>query len=355
MEKLSIRLARHVRDIYPPGAMKWDYDHGMVIQAVLLADPSAYDWAYAHYDPFIRPDGSIKGYWEGKFSLDAVNPGRNLFTFYRKSGEERFRKAADLLHDQLVNQPRTKNGVYWHKGIYPWQVWLDGLYMAQPFAAQYARFSGDREAFDDIVKQFRTVYEVMRDPETGLLYHAWDESRGMRWSDLKTGLSPHFWGRAMGWYCVALADVYELLPEDHPGRGTLRAILKSTADALLQYQDAESGMWYQILDEGKREGNYLETSCSAMFAFSLLKGHRLGMLPESLYQEKGLKAWKGIRDRFLGPDLVLGGIVKVGGLGGNPYRDGSFAYYISEPIHPDDWKGVGPFIFSTLEAERIDV
>lgn len=351
-ELLSLQMARHVEAIYHPGMMKWHYEHGLVIMACLEADPSCYDWAYALYDPMIKEDGSIATYREGEFNLDQINAGRNLFTFYKRSGEERFLLAAQRLHEQLQHQPRTKSGVFWHKEIYPWQIWLDGLYMEGPFSAEYDQLTNDEKGQDDIVNQLKVTYETLKDEKTGLLYHAYDESRGMRWSDPKTGLSPHFWGRAMGWYCMACLDVLDYLPAESEGTETIKGIIKQLVPAFLNYQDKETGMWYQILDEGGRKGNYLETSATSMFVYTLLKAARKGIIAKQPATQAAQKAFDGMKQKYLNKDLTLGGICSVAGLGGNPCRDGSFDYYISEKVATDDFKGVGPFILACLEIEH---
>ena len=357
-EHLSIEMAESVRRRYRPGMMKWHYEHGLVLYASLAAaalhgDDSFYPWVYSMYDPMISPDGDILSYRKGEYNLDQINAGRTLYTLLDRSGEERFGKAIELLHSQLETQPRCKCGVYWHKEIYPWQIWLDGLYMEGPFKAEHAARSGNTEALSDIVRQCITVFEIMRDEKTGLLYHCYDESRGMKWSNDKTGLSPHFWSRSIGWYLMALMDILDFLPEGFDGREKLISIIKELSLSVLSFQSDE-GMWYQVTDEGGRYGNYLETSSSSMFAYSFLKGARLGYL-DSSFINPALKAIDEMKRRYLnkdGDDYHLGGICSVAGLGGNPYRDGSFAYYISEPVKEDDFKGVGPFILACTEMER---
>ncbi len=358
---LSRRMADSVISRYRPGMMRWHYEHGLVIMASMrvgeiAGDPSYYDWGYSMYDPLIANDGTIATYREGEFNLDQINAGRNLFSFYKNSGEDRFKLAADRLKSQLKHQPRTLAGPYWHKEIYPWQIWLDGLYMQGPFNAEYSAVFGDDGSFDDICSQLFVTYEKLLDPKTGLLYHAWDESRGQRWSNIETGCSPHFWGRAIGWYCMAILDVLDYLPESHAGIPKLKSILKKLLPSVLKFQDP-SGMWWQVVDEADREGNYLETSASSMFCYSLFKASRLGILddPETCVAaaRKGMRA---IRDKYLreepSGELHLGGICSVAGLGGNPYRDGTFRYYILEPVVEDDFKGVGPFILACTEEER---
>ena len=355
---LSLRMAKSVEERYRPGMMLWHYEHGLVLYASLRAadihgDKSIYPWVYAMYDRLIGNDGSIATYREGEYNLDQINAGKTLFALADKSGEKRFEAAADKLHHQLLNHPRCKCGVFWHKEIYPWQIWLDGLYMEGPFTAEYAVRHSDNTALMDIIEQLKVTYSLLRDPETGLLYHAYDESRGMRWSDERTGCSPHFWSRSIGWYLMAVVDVLDFLPEACQSRAELVAIAKELSAAVLRFQD-ESGMWWQVTDEGTRNGNYLETSGSAMFAYAFYKGVRKGYL-EASFLPYAKKALDGIKDRYLKEDedgfLHLGGICSVAGLGGNPYRDGSFRYYISEKIRVDDFKGVGPFILACTEDE----
>ena len=356
---LSMRMAKSVEKRYRPGMMKWHYEHGLVLYASLAAarlhgDDTVYPWVYSMYDPMIAPDGAIATYRKGEYNLDQINAGRALFELYDRSGEERFMLAADLLRSQLETHPRCKCGVYWHKEIYPWQIWLDGLYMEGPFNAEYAMHHKDEREADDVVRQLITTYEAMRDGRTGLLYHCYDESRGMKWSDDETGLSPHFWSRSIGWYLMAAIDILDYLPASHEGRGDIIRIIKELSSAVLAFQSG-SGMWYQVTDEGGRVGNYLETSGTSMFAYSFLKGARLGYLDDS-FIAPALKAIEGTKERYLTEDadgeLHLGGICSVAGLGGNPYRDGSFAYYISEKVVKDDFKGVGPFMLACTEAER---
>ena len=264
------------------------------------------------------------------------------------------------LYAQLQKHPRTKTGGFWHKQIYPRQLWLDGLYMGQPFYLDYANnfLTGkdQKKAYDDIAKQLLTVGKKTYDPATGLYRHAWDETKSMFWADKKTGQSQHAWGRAMGWYIWAIVDVLENLPQDHKSRPELVTLLKSVADGLVKYQDPETGLWYQVLDEPGREGNYLEATCAAMFSYNLLRANRLGLLDDS-YRAAGEKAYQGILENFITTDedgtINLTQCCQVAGLGGgnNERRNGTFEYYISEPIRENDGKGVGPFILASLEME----
>lgn len=358
---LSLAIAKSVESYYRPGMMLWHYEHGLVLYASLKSaafheDESVYPWVYSMYDRLIAEDGTIATYREGEFNLDQINAGRALFPLYDKSGEERFIKACDKLRGQLVRQPRTKSGVYWHKEIYPWQIWLDGLYMQGPFNAEYAMRHNDGDELDDVINQLVITYNTLKDSRTGLLYHAYDESRGQRWSDINTGLSPHFWSRSIGWFCMALLDVLDYTPAGNRRRGELEDIIRKLAPSVAAFQ-SESGMWYQVPDCQDSVGNYLETSGSAMFAYFYYKGVRTGILGEK-YIENARRAVDGIKRIYLTRDengiYHLDGICSVAGLGGNPYRDGSLKYYFLEPQKRDDFKGVGPFILALLESEMAE-
>jgi unsaturated rhamnogalacturonyl hydrolase len=300
-------------------------------------------------DKYVTEDGTIKGYKTDAHSLDDIEMGRAVLLLYRTTNQPKYQKAAKFLHDQLAEQPRTASGGYWHKQIYPNQMWLDGAYMAEPFRAAYAATFREPEDFDDIAKQLLFMDTKMRDPKTGLLRHGWDESKQMKWADTTTGLSPEVWARAMGWYAMALVDVLDWMPADHPQRTALVAALKRTAAAVVAYQDKETGLWWQVMDKGGKPGNYTEASASSMFVYALAKGVRMGYLPQS-YETNARRGWDGIQKAFVstGPDgsMVLNGTVKVGGLGGTPYRSGTFDYYVGEKMIANDAKGVGAFLLA---------
>jgi unsaturated rhamnogalacturonyl hydrolase len=338
--------------------VKWQYDVAMLGQAIARLD--TVDEKYANYlkdymDYFVQDDGQIRIYRQSDYNLDNINPARGLFTLYRYTGEEKYREAIGQFIEQLAHQPRTRSDGFWHKKIYPWQMWLDGIYMSSPFMAEYAATFNQPAWFDTVVHQITLIHSKTYDPATGLLYHAWDESREQKWADPETGVSPHFWGRAIGWYMMALVDVLEFLPEDHPGYGQLTGILDSLSHALLKFRDETGGLWYQVVDMGGREGNYLETSCSAMFTYAFAKGARLGALPAELRGIAGdcfdsMVDYCIITDEDGLPTLkyTCGGA----GLGGNPYRDGSYEYYIGEKTRDNDPKGVAPFIMAAIELGR---
>jgi unsaturated rhamnogalacturonyl hydrolase len=346
-------------EIQPGRSEKWSYDQGVVLKGIEgvwlnTADGKYFRFIQQSIDRFVRDDGTIRTYEINEYNIDHINNGKILLLLYNVTGQEKYRKAAALLREQLKTHPRTSEGGFWHKQIYPTQMWLDGLYMGEPFYAEYAATFHEDAAFDDIAKQFVLMEIHSRDAKTGLLFHAWDESRKQRWANPTTGRSPNFWGRAMGWYAMALVDTLDYFPQNHPQRGALIGILKRLAVAVQQYQDPKSGLWYEVLDKGNAKGNYLEASVACMFTYALAKGVRKGYLPGS-YLRVAQKGYRGIVSRFIKTDpagqVNLEGTVSVGGLGGNPYRDGSYEYYLSEKIVTNDPKGVGAFLMASNEME----
>lgn len=319
------------------------------------ADARFYNYMKSAVDELVTADGAIPTYKPEENQLDSILMGRQLLRLYGVTQDKRYLTAATLLYDQLQKQPRTPSGGFWHKQRYPNKMWLDGLYMAEPFYAEYASISHQPEKLADVTHQFALVAEHMRDAKTGLLYHGWDESKEQRWADKKTGLSPEIWGRAMGWYMMALVDTLDYYPADDAGRKQLLAILGEEAAALVRVQDAKTGLWYEVLDKGTAKGNYLESSASCMFVYALAKGVRRGYLPEH-YIANAERGYKGILAKFIevgpGDDVSVASTMKVGGLGGDPYRDGTYAYYLSEKVVANDPKGVGPFIMAATEMEN---
>ena len=356
----SVRMADSLiagRSLLSP---RWHYEPGLALLALSrvwahTGEQRFYDSVVRNLEAFVHSDGSIRTYRLEEYNLDQINEGRLLFFLHETTGEERYKLAAFLLREQLQSHPRTSAGGFWHKQIYPQQMWLDGIYMASPFYAEFARRFDEPDSFDDVAKQIVVMEEHARDPSTGLLYHAWDESRSQRWANPKTGCSPNFWGRAVGWYIMAIADVLDHFPPAHPQRERLLSIFRTTADAIVRFQDSSSGVWYQVLDQGDRPGNYLESSASCMFVYTLAKGVRMGYLgPEHLTAAR--RGHEGILAEFVSVDahglVNLDGICAVAGLGGKPYRDGSYEYYVSEKTIANEYKGVGPFILASLELER---
>lgn len=354
-------------DGIPEGKVKWNYTTGLELLAIMDAArehqrPDFYDYAARYYDTMVRPDGSILTYSKAKYNLDHICPGRPLFEIYERTGEERYLAAMDTLYRQIKEQPRTPEGGYWHKKIYPNQMWMDGLYMAEPFHAEFInRFVATRspeliaELQREIVHQFTTIAKYTYDPATELFRHAWDSSHEMFWCDKTTGQSAHAWGRGLGWYTVALVETLELLGEGAEGREALLEILNHIFKTLPRYADPKTGMWYQVLDCPEREGNYQEATCSIMFIYAQLKGARLGYLPKDELK-RGRQNYERFVERFMRQNedgtISMIDCCAVGGLGGKQMRDGSFDYYLSEPIIENDCKGVGPFIWASMEYER---
>jgi len=341
-------------------AAKWRYDQGVILKGIEglwkeTGDVKWFNYIRQSMDFYVKEDGSIRGYRPDEYNIDHVNNGKLLLLLYRVTNKEKYKKAADHLRDQLRTHPRTSEGGFWHKKIYPYQMWLDGLYMGQPFYAEYANVFGEDTAFNDIARQFILMERYARDPKTGLLYHGWDESRQQKWADKTTGLSPNIWGRALGWFGMAMVDVLDHFPENHFGRDSIIKILNRFAKAVVNVQDAKTGLWYDVPNKPKEPKNYFEASASSMLVYTLAKGVRKGYLPAS-YLGYAKKGYNGILKQFIKSEkgqTSLYGTVAVSGLGGNPYRDGSFEYYISEPVIVNDPKGMGAFIQAAVEMEMM--
>lgn len=341
----------------------WNYEDGCVLIGLLALyratdDSYYYDMLKRFIDRYIDEDGNIRCYEMEQYNLDFIPTGRVLFELYAHTGEEKYRTAIETLEGQLRRQPRTECGSFWHKAIYPYQVWLDGLYMGLPFYTAYEVQFDNGELLDDVMRQFRNVRAHLYDEKTGLYFHAWDESRKAFWADPQTGLSPNIWLRALGWYLMALADVYELFPARRTeDRQELAALWREAIDGMLRWQDADSGLFYQLPALPDAPGNYLETSGSLMVAYSLLKGVRLGVLHGEEYRRRSEQILLGIALRqftFHNNQLSLGGMCKGAGLGpeGNLRRDGSVAYYLSEDVVADEQKGTGVCMMAYAEYLR---
>jgi unsaturated rhamnogalacturonyl hydrolase len=336
---------------------QWNYVDGCMMTALWELYTQTWDERLAVFvrrflDYYIDDTGTPLGYKLEDYNLDCINGGRVLFDIYASTGNEKYKRAIDLLRRQLVEQPRTKEGSFWHKLIYPNQVWLDGLYMAQVFAVRWALGYGGRPELGDIARQFATVRARLWMPEKALYCHGYDETREIFWAEQATGRSKNVWLRAVGWFLAALADVLGYWQNP-----ALAAHLKEAAEGLLPHMDKATGMFYQVVDAGSRSGNYLETSGSAMAAYAFLKGARLGALPEE-YRAHGRRVFEGICERRLSvreDGLNLSGICLVAGLGpeGNTRRDGTFEYYVSEPVVENDAKGVAPFLMCYTEIMRL--
>ena len=339
----------------------WNYIDGCMLTALMemariTGEEHYSDFVRECIDHFVTEEGEIRTFKPDDCNLDDINEGRVLFELYERTGKEKYRKAARRLREQLEKQPRTEEGNFWHKAIYPNQVWLDGIYMAQPFYALYEKHFGSGDCADS-VGQIKNVRAKMFSEEKGLYYHGYDASRSAFWADPVTGCSKNFWLRSLGWFAVALADLLDILP-DGAQKDSLAAIFTELMDSIARYADAETGLYWQVPDQGGREGNYLETSGSAMMAYAMLKGARLGYLDKA-YAAKGRKTFNGIVEKYLtfteDGELDLGGICLVAGLGPetNRRRDGSYEYYISEPVVNNDAKGVAPFVLAYTEIKRL--
>lgn len=366
-QKWSQELANTVMRTWPDSfllegdkAAKWRYDQGVILKGMegiwrSTGDQKWFDYIRKSMDVYVQEDGTIRGYRHDEYNIDHINNGRVLLFLYRETGKEKYRKAAQLLRGQLTTHPRTSEGGFWHKKIYPWQMWLDGLYMGEPFYAEYAKLFQEDTAFNDITRQFILMERHARDPKTGLLYHGWDESKQQKWADKTTGRSPHVWGRALGWYGMAMVDVLDHFPQKHLGRDSITRILNRFVKAIVSVQDAKTGLWYDIVDKPKEPKNYFEASASSMLVYTLAKAVRKGYIPAS-YLTYAKKGYNGILKQFIKTEngqVNLHGTVSVSGLGGNPYRDGSFSYYMSEPVIVNDPKGMGAFIHAAVEMEML--
>lgn len=365
-KKWSERMALTLMKKYPQAYMiddkaepKWDYVHGlnMIAFEELYAKTKNQlyiDYVKGYADSTIDSEGKIPSYKFENYNIDMIIAGHHLFDLYAKTKDAKYLTALKTLRLQLEKQPRTSEGGFWHKKIYPNQMWLDGLYMGSPFYARYNTTFEKGDKLDDVAHQFELIQKHLLDKKTGLLYHGWDESRKMAWSNPQTGTSPNFWSRSLGWYAMALVDVLDYFPANHPKRAELISYLNSLSAALVKYQD-KSGLWYQVTDQGNRDGNYLEASGSAMFAYAFAKGANKGYLPKE-YKTIANKAFDGLVNDLVkvSPEgyVTLTNVCAVAGLGGNPFRDGSFEYYVNEKMKDNDPKGTGPFILAALQLDR---
>ena len=358
---------------------RWSYVMGIELEAMLdtylkYGGDDIRKYCQLYTDTMINTKGEIRTYKLEDYNLDQIRTGHFVARMYEKYPEAKNLAAMKTLMKQLDKQPRTKEGVYWHKAIYAYQVWLDGIFMGLPYRCLTARMllkpKKAQRIYDDAVNQISKTYERTLDPKTGLNRHAWDETHEMFWADKETGLSQHCWGRAQGWYTMALIELLDAMPEDYERRGEVIELLRKDLDAVIKWQDKETGLWYQVMDQPGRKGNYLESTCSSMFAYVLMKATNKGYLGEK-YLLAGKKAYKGILKNFIRVNadktISLTNCCAVAGLGPgmseavkkaapnvkeNKRRDGSYDYYLSEPVRDNDAKGVGPFIWASLEYEK---
>lgn len=362
----GIRFAESERSRCPEA---WQLDHGTRLffgyaqgvgcKAMLdvwreTGDDDWLQYVVTWADSLIADDGAIHLYTPETYNLDFVNSGKVLFDVLKATGDEKYRRAMKVLIKQLTNHPRTCDGGYWHKLCYQHQMWLDGIYMASPFMAQYGATFSQEEWIDEAARQVTLCHDHTFDPATGLYHHAWDESRRQRWADPQTGCSPCFWGRSIGWYFMALVDCLDFIPKDHEGYGRIVGYIRSLAEVLPRYAD-EDGLWYQVIDCRQREGNYAEASVTSQFFYAYAKAVNKGYLDAS-YLAVAQKAYEGLKKRLIVENadgtLSMTQCCAVGGLGGNPYRDGSYDYYIHEKIRDNDAKATGPFIMGCLQLAK---
>lgn len=342
---------------------KWDYTHGLVAQAILATYQATQDTSLLRYvdefaDSFVNEDGSILTYKTTTYSLDHLNGGKFLLDYYEQTNNEKYLKAAKLLRRQIDGQPRMGNGVFWHKKVYPEQVWLDGLYMADPFYARcVVQFKENKKLFDDVALQFVLTDSLTIDSITGLNFHAYNDDRLQPWANKENGHSPNFWGRAMGWYMMAMVDVLDYLPKRHPARKQIIKNLNRLTDALLAVRDPATKMWYQVPNLADSVGNYTESSCTAMFIYAIAKGARMKYYSNNeWYAHQARTSFEGlVANATMKQANGTTSIIRacgVAGLGGKPYRSGTYDYYIHEKIRNDDPKVVGPFILAALELSK---
>jgi unsaturated rhamnogalacturonyl hydrolase len=341
---------------------KWNYEQGLMMEAFYQLFKVTHDNQYLNYikknlDYYVNSDGKIKTYKIEDQNLDNISSGRALLNMYILTKNEKYKEASDILREQLRNQPRTKEGGFWHKKIYPEQMWLDGLFMAEPFYTEYAFRFNEKDSFNDIANQFLLIEKHCRDKKTGLYYHGWDESKSQKWADPETGTSPCFWGRAMGWYLMALVDVLDYFPRTHPQRNELIRIFRELSSSLINYRDSKLNLWYQVVDKDNKQGNYIETSGSLMFIYAFAKGFNNGYLTSDYYKI-AKKSFESLQYNFITKMnglLNLTNVCAGAGLGGNPYRDGSYNYYIHESKRTNDFKGYGPLLLASIELEKGDM
>lgn len=370
-EKWSERMARSEMKRFPEPWMiekakkpRWGYTHGLVVKSMLeecrhTGDSTYYNYAKIYADSLIDANGQIKTMKYLSFNIDNVNPGKALFDLYAQTGEARYKIAMDTLRKQMSEQPRTSEGGFWHKLKYTHQMWLDGIFMASPYLAQYGATFNEPALFDEAVNQIVLIARKTYEPKTGLYYHGWDESGEQKWANPDTGCSPNFWSRSIGWYGAAIVDVLEFLPAETAGRDSVLQILQGLAQSLVNYQDSTSGVWYQVTDQGARSGNYLESSATALFIYTLAKAINKGYIGNE-YIAPVQKAFDGMIKNFIRQEendsYTITHCCAVAGLGGDAKKDrnGSFEYYISEPVIENDPKSVGSFILAAIEFEKLE-
>ena len=361
--KTSTMLALNTVKRFPE-EMKWHYSHAFVMNAILKSaitdgDEKIVQWVKQKFDALISDGTNINGYNSENFNLDSIQPGNLAFEFYQLTGEEKYKNVIKKLYGQLQNQPRNRSGGFWHKKIYPWQMWLNGFYMYAPFYARYGIEFGDKNDMQDLMLQISLIENHFKDEKTGLLFQAWDESHKQLWVESDSGCSPIIFARAVGWYAMALTDILDFIPNDKENHVLRNAVIKaahSLVNPIISFQDKTCGMWYQVMDRFNHKGNYHETSASAMFVYFLYKMVRKGYVLDNVDNilAAAKKGYEGIYNKLTKDSdgtIHVTGICDRAGLGGNPYRDGSYKYYIEQPVVIDDYKGIGAFIYAAIENE----
>ncbi|NOT73693.1 MAG: glycoside hydrolase family 88 protein [Cyclobacteriaceae bacterium] len=367
-QKIADRIIESTIHTYPdtkdlsiisPG--KWTYEYGFFLNAAYVQYENTKNEKYLSYikswvDNFITTDGSWRDgvYDVEEYRLDDILPGRLCIYLYQKTGEEKYKKIADQFIAHLSRQPKTSEGGYWHKKIYPNQMWLDGIYMGDIFSTQYAAAFNEPHWFDEAVQQINLMYKHAYDPSTGLLFHGWDESKNKVWANQETGTSPEFWSRAVGWYAMALIDCLDYLPKDHPQRKNIELIFQKLCGSIRNFQDKKTGLWFQITDKGNLKDNWIETSSSAMFSYAFAKGANKGILDKS-YTTAAEKAYSSILKNYIYQDnegyVHLDQAVKVGSLNIKNSK-GDYPYYIGGERRLDDYKGLAALLYASIELKK---
>jgi unsaturated rhamnogalacturonyl hydrolase len=361
--KWSVKMAESIIARSPGGITNWDYVSGTIFEGFeevwrTTGNEKYYNYIKNSVSPLVKTNGDITGYNMEEYNMDDVKEGTVILTIYKQTNNQAYKLAADNIREQFYGHPRTNEGGFWHKKVYPWQMWLDGLYMGCPFYTEYGRLFNEPEIYDDVMHQITQMEKHARDSVTGLLYHGWDESRTQAWADPVTGQSPCFWGRGMGWYAMAIVDVLDFLPSQNENRDTIIGVFQRLAKAIADYQDPVKKVWWQVLDRGGDVNNYTESSASCMFVYALAKAIRLGYINQS-YKQVVMDGYNGILNEFIevNPDETIN-LTKTcsgAGLGGSPYRDGSYEYYTQTALYrKNDGKGMGPFMMASAEIEMME-
>jgi unsaturated rhamnogalacturonyl hydrolase len=345
--------------IISPG--KWTYEYGFFLNGTYRLYQQTKNERYFNYmkkwmDGYLNDDGTFKEgvYNRKEYRLDDVLPGRLCIYLFQQTGDLKYKKVADQFIEHLTQQPKTKEGGYWHKEIYPYQMWLDGIYMGDVFSMQYAAAFNMPHWFDEAILQINLMYKHAVDPVSGLLYHGWDESKNDVWANNERGTSPELWARAIGWYAMALIECLDYLPASHPERQNVESIFRKLCASIKNFQDQKTGLWYQVINKGKEEDNWIETSSSSMFCYAFAKGFNKKLLDKS-YHDASEKAFSSIIGKYIyvdaSGDIHLDQGVKVGSLNIKNSK-GDYPYYITSERRLDDYKGLAALLYSSIELKK---